>query len=91
MGLIFLLLLSIPASILQGFVISKLWFWFIAPLGIVNIGIAQAIGISLIVSLLTTHVDMARDPDMKGWPMLIGQVAGLLFIWGFGAIVHMFM
>lgn len=36
----------------QGWAISTLWNWFIAPLGAPTIGIATALGISLTVSLM---------------------------------------
>ncbi len=39
-------------TIYNGFVISKLWLWFLVPLGIFEIRIVQAIGISLIFSIL---------------------------------------
>lgn len=40
-------------TIIRGFVISKCWQWFIVPFGIVEIGIAHAIGLSVIVSTVT--------------------------------------
>jgi len=91
MSLLLLLLISIPVTILQGFIISQLWLWFLTPLGVASIGIANAIGIAPLVSLLTSRLDYAKDPDMKGWTLLIGQLIGYLFIWGFGYIVYLFM
>ncbi len=38
--------------IIQGWSISTLWNWFIAPLGVPQIGVATALGISLTTSLL---------------------------------------
>jgi hypothetical protein len=38
----------------NGVVLSILWGWFITPLGVPSIGIAQGIGISLIISTLIT-------------------------------------
>lgn len=37
----------------QGWAISTLWNWFIAPLGAPQIGIATALGVSLTASLLS--------------------------------------
>ncbi len=47
--LLILVVLVVVLSVVRGFVLSYLWSWFVAPLGIPEIGIAHAIGISLIV------------------------------------------
>lgn len=86
-----LFLFSIPAIIFEGFVLSQLWQWFITPLGVVSIGIAQGIGIALLVGLLTSKVNAATNPEMTGWMLAISQIVAFLFVWGFGAIVHLFM
>jgi hypothetical protein len=91
MSLLFLFLLSIPATILQGYVVSQLWLWFIVPLGVVNISVAHGIGIALIVSYLTARINGATDPAIKGWTLFLANVFGALFVWGFAYIIHLFM
>lgn len=57
-----LALLGLPAliavqAILNGWVLSHLWRWFFVPvLDLPAIGIAQAIGISLVVGYLTHQI-----------------------------------
>jgi hypothetical protein len=37
----------------SGFVLSILWGWFMVPLGLPALGVAQAIGIALVAGMLT--------------------------------------
>lgn len=47
----------IVESLVRGLVLAQLWAWFLVPnLGAPPIGVAQAIGIALIVSMLTAHI-----------------------------------
>jgi hypothetical protein len=50
----FLLLFTI-ASVLEGFVLSSLWEWFVVPLGVRHISIVHAIGICVLLDFLTYH------------------------------------
>lgn len=52
-ALVLYLLLGPVAVIWRGYVLSVLWAWFMVPLGMRPIGIALAIGLSLVASLLT--------------------------------------
>ena len=48
------LILIIFATLLRGYIISKLWFWFVVPTFALNpLTIVQAIGLSLIISYVT--------------------------------------
>ena len=78
----------------QGFVIQKLWFWFITSLGVPEIEIAQGIGIGLLFSILKglssydiKHMDENSDTLRK---QIIGIVF-CLFILIFGFIVSLFL
>lgn len=83
-------LLCLPLLLIwDGFVLSILWRWFIsAPFHLPEIKIAQAIGISIIVALVTA-TRQAKDEDIW-WIPAIGVIkpAGLLLI---GWIVHFWM
>ena len=48
-------------SIYYGWAFSTLWNWFIVPLGVAEIGIAHAIGISTLFGLLISA--KANQPD----------------------------
>lgn len=97
LGVLGFLVLDIPAMILRGYVLSVLWRWFVVPLGVPEIGIAQAIGISIIVGLVMLGVATKSDTseaDAEWWEAgikaLFRSVAGSLMAWGVGAIVYSF-
>jgi len=50
LGMFFVVILG---TLLRAFVLYKLWGWFIVPLGVASIEMAQAYGISILVSILT--------------------------------------
>ena len=53
-------------TVLRGYVIAKLWLWFIAAtFGLPPLGIAQAAGLSLIVGFLTLpEIKKPGDADV---------------------------
>lgn len=52
------IIFAIPAALLNGFVIQKMWHWFIVPLGIGDIGLAHALGLSLMIGYLTHQANI---------------------------------
>lgn len=81
------------ASMWRGYVLSILWAWFVVPLfGLPQLSIPLAIGISLIVGMLTNH-RTGREVEKKGG---LGNAIGLsvfvpaLFLL-MGWLVHMFV
>lgn len=64
-----LLTMAVPAGILRGFVLATMWRWFVVPLGVAQIGLAQAYGIATLaqfatISLAVKPADvMADDRD----------------------------
>lgn len=43
---------TIPLTVIaRGWVLAKLWMWFVVPIGVVHIGIANAIGLSIVVGM----------------------------------------
>ncbi len=60
-GLVFVL--AIPAYILNGFVITKLWAWFIVPFGLEPITMAPAIGLGIIIGFLAKQYVPSGDDD----------------------------
>jgi hypothetical protein len=90
----FITLLLIPfAILLNAFVFTRLWEWFITPLGVITIGMAHAYGIVLLVHFLTHQHGLAKEN--KGNDALAQATLNMflipLFAWGFGAIAHYFM
>lgn len=48
-----ILVLYLVQLILEGWVVSILWGWFVAPLGLAEITIAQGAGMSLLLAVCT--------------------------------------
>ena len=54
------------SSIINGYVFSTLWGWFIIPIfGLTALSIPQAIGISMIVSFLTYQFQPSNKQNTK--------------------------
>ena len=54
--------LGVVSAVWSGFVLTHLWRWFVVPLGVVEISLPNAIGVSLIVGFLTMRV---TEEDLK--------------------------
>jgi hypothetical protein len=85
----------VPAAIIwRGFVLAKLWAWFIVPLGVIPIGLVHAAGISTLIGMLTfTGRDDDEDKSLAG---RLGSAIGTMAVapalfWLFGAVIHSFM
>lgn len=77
--------------VLRGYVLKSLWAWFIVPtFGGPAISVSVAIGISYIVGLLTIDASLTREQEAEGKHMAFG-FAVVLLIWGFAAIVRLFV
>lgn len=87
-GLAYLLL----TPIWSGFVLSIMWGWFIAPaFHLPQINIPLAIGISLVIGMLTYQVS-AQEPDKTYTKRSITVgIAYPLLLLIFAAIVHIFI
>jgi len=59
MELLVTIIIVIPMSLLRGWVLTKMWLWFVTPFGVGPITIFHAIGISILLGMLT------RDADIK--------------------------
>jgi hypothetical protein len=89
-------LLTLPLQILaNGFVISKLWEWFIVPLGVQNITIAWALGFSTFVGLFQSHNlfsgNNIENPKEKVITAISIAISRPLVALGFGYLWHCFM
>lgn len=82
--------LSIPATFLRAWVLTLLWAWFVSPLGVVEIGLWQAIGISTFVTLLTFHQlpNSERDPAEQSLVNVFTWLVLSLVCLGMGFIAH---
>jgi len=61
------ILLWVYGYVLHGWVLTKLWAWFIVPtFALPALSLPAAIGVSVVVGFLTTHLshaDMAATPN----------------------------
>lgn len=87
-----IVLLLLPLSIIvNGLLLKMFWGWFIVPLGIAPIGVAHALGIALIVGMLT-HQHSHSDNNDKTAARLIGRMIMYPIIYLiFGSIYYAFM
>lgn len=73
-AMIISILISIPITVWQGFVLTKLWAWFIVPVfALPALGLIPAIGLALVISLLTTHIP-ATNEDVRLERLLVHQL-----------------
>ena len=69
-----LALLAIGSAVLDGWAISKLWAWFLVPLGVPAITIVHAIGISTLFAFFKARTPPSdKDAD---WKSLVGTIIG---------------
>jgi hypothetical protein len=64
--LIGMVTLLFGGAVLNGLALAQLWQWFIVPLGVKPLGIAQALGVSLLAAMLLDHKsgsDKEKDKD----------------------------
>ena len=87
---IILTFLLIPfAAVWHGFALKYLWLWFVVPLGVMEIGIAHAVGFSMVLSTFAK----AKTGDVDGnIPEAMAKMAlAPAVLLAFGAIIHAFM
>lgn len=79
------------SAIIRGLVLSILWGWFVEPLGIEAIDIAEAIGLSAVVGLLWQRLPdkgAERLPFAEAfWIGMVGAAAALSMGW----VAHLFV
>jgi hypothetical protein len=107
-GIIFFIIIFtiifVPASIYfalaYGFVLSKLWSWFLVPLGLPVIGALHAAGIMGLVRLMTHDIQavlnqkVTNDDEEETYVKIIRWFSLLLIPWvslAVGAVIHRFM
>jgi len=84
------------STVLRGFVLVVLWSWFVvAHFHIAPLTIPVALGISLIVSFLTAHVDLDDKPTGQAKSRLYKAISASLvvpiFTLALGWVYHLFM
>lgn len=80
--------LYVPVAILRGWVLAKLWGWFVVPLGVVPITIPWGIGIALVMGMFQSR---SYPKEEKEWAGLGFAIISPLFALLVGWIVQGYM
>ena len=88
-------LAMIISPIINGFVITKLWLWFVVPTFEVNpLRVVEAIGLMFLINYIKAKRDNEADKD-KFWGQFAINIIFIFLMAGFallsGWIVQMFM
>ena len=83
------------SPIINGFVITKLWLWFIVPTFEANpLRVVEAIGLMFLINYIKAKQDKESD-KYKFWERLVTNMIYLILMAGFallsGWIIQMFM
>jgi len=77
--------------LLQGFVLSKLWLWFVMPLGVPAISIVHAMGITILFNLFNNNVSHEKETLETFIIKILSGFTKSLIILLLGFIVQLFM
>lgn len=96
LGCILMLVLFPFSILLRAFVLTQLWAWFIVPFGIVQIGLAWALGLSIAIAMFTQQHSSTKSTEDEEISKLVARFMGLAFgmpllCWFAGWICHLFM
>lgn len=89
------LIMVVPMVVLRAYVIARLWAWFMVPLGVAEIGLAQAAGLVLLVSMIRNRPANAAEPDPE-WKFILpktvvdnigASLAALLMGWALAGVM----
>lgn len=95
LGALLFLALSVSGVLIQGFVISQYWSWFIVPLGLPSISIVHAFGLAAFVGLFKKVETKKNKDDVDLYTPAVQFV--ILYILypavalAIGSILHSFM
>lgn len=99
LGKMFLYILgSVLTYLIGGVVVQVLWGWYVEPLGVSSISLATAMGLSVLVSLMTypasilVKLTIERDTDttLETFALIVVQIVMAVTALCAGAIIHLF-
>ncbi|PWG03362.1 hypothetical protein [Sphingosinicella humi] len=83
-------LVLLPIGVLRAFIICDMWAWFVVPLGLPQIGVLHAFGLSLFIGLFmdpSLSAMLAREDKEASLQVFAQSVFGWLFTWAAGAAI----
>lgn len=85
------LMLSIPVTILRGYVLQIIWGWFVVPQFHVSpLNIPTALGIALLAGFVTSDLTLDRSHKTEPWEYLVTGAVTTLIYWLMGWSYHLF-
>jgi hypothetical protein len=75
----------------SGFVVLKLWGWFLVPLGVPNVNLAHAMGMTLIAHFMTSQPHVKEKAYDEWWMRTAINIVNPLYVLGLGWLFHSFM
>lgn len=79
-------------ALIRGWVLSVLWGWFAVPVfGAPPLGIAQAVGIAIVVGMFMPHIDRKEREGAEAFSHAMAMFAAPFVALGIGWIVKGFM
>lgn len=91
-----ILILAIPFVILEGFLFSIMWGWFVVPLGLPAIKLAQSVGILVMLSAFKIKVNPTGGrsnqlPDRQAAIIFLSRIILMFMLFFVCFVVHCFM
>jgi hypothetical protein len=91
-----MLVLLIPMMLLEGFILSQLWVWFIVPVfSLPVLSVGQSVGIMVVVGMITTQItyNVKAEGSLTSqvFERALNSVFMRLWIWGVGYVVYCFI
>ncbi len=78
----------IVSTLWRGYVLSKLWLWFVAAtFGVQPLGVAESIGLSLIVNFTTHQLDQYEDKNATAAEKIAKGIGYSLFFPAFALFI----
>jgi len=93
-GFVVFFVLGVPVLLLQGWVVSTMWRWYVVPLGLPSFGCIQGAGLCAFRMLFAKGTTaFEKYETLTGGMITMAFIAVLvpLFILGFAAIIHSWM
>ena len=93
-----ILVSSIILAMVGGVIVSDVWNWFVAPLGVMEITALHGMGLAVILSFQLhgvaaklNQMDSMEGDMPKTMTLILTVGMSYLITWGFAAIVHALM
>lgn len=88
---LFLLVLSIASIFLGAAVFDQLWFWYLEPIGVVEIGLVHAMGLRLFFGYATESITVYKNHKIDHNLGIIVSFIYPILVFIFGYIFQLFM